>query len=380
MSSPRSLGGGRAACPSTCAAEATARGAPCPAASRSTSPPSTHRGRRHARACRRRCHVGPGRPRARRARPRDLLRRHRFSRRRRPDPRRRHRLDGAGVGLAADQLVGRELVTARGEVIEVPRPPIPICFWALRGGGGNFGVVTRFDFRAHPLSAVVFADPRRRWRSASCRCGTAGHARRRPARAHRHLHGRAADGPQRAGRSDDHGVLDGRRRGGGPRGARAAPRARRASPRSIRRAGVSRCPDGHARRPIPTQPMPGFVGGNTLLRSSDDGRDRRVWSPSARPTGLGAVPALPRRGLRRRAADATAFPARGATWFAMAGVFDVPGLVRRRQRGRDPGGVGRDRGSGRGLYGNFTPSTDGRLSTRMYPPATLASSAAIKRE
>ena len=60
-------------------------------------------------------------------------------------------------GLAADQLVGVQLVTASGDVVEATDASHPELLWALRGGGGNFGVVTRFDFRAHPLDAVVFA-------------------------------------------------------------------------------------------------------------------------------------------------------------------------------------------------------------------------------
>src|SRR5688572_25030324 len=60
-------------------------------------------------------------------------------------------------GLAADQLVGAQLVTARGDVLEVSDASHPDLMWALRGGGGNFGVVTRFDFRAHELRSVVFA-------------------------------------------------------------------------------------------------------------------------------------------------------------------------------------------------------------------------------
>ena len=61
-------------------------------------------------------------------------------------------------GLAADQLEGVQLVTAAGDVIEVSGAGHPELFWALRGGGGNFGVVTRFDFRAHELPAVVWAE------------------------------------------------------------------------------------------------------------------------------------------------------------------------------------------------------------------------------
>src|SRR6478736_913000 len=58
-------------------------------------------------------------------------------------------------GLASDQLVGAELVTAKGEVVEVSDAAHPELMWALRGGGGNFGVVTRFDFEAHALPGVV---------------------------------------------------------------------------------------------------------------------------------------------------------------------------------------------------------------------------------
>lgn len=62
-----------------------------------------------------------------------------------------------GWGLAIDQLVGAQLVTADGEVLEVSDDANPDLFWGLRGGGGNLGVVTRFDFLAHPLEGVVHA-------------------------------------------------------------------------------------------------------------------------------------------------------------------------------------------------------------------------------
>jgi len=58
-------------------------------------------------------------------------------------------------GLAADNLLAVELVTADGEVLEVDAASHPDLFWALRGGGGNFGVVTSFTYRMHPVHTIV---------------------------------------------------------------------------------------------------------------------------------------------------------------------------------------------------------------------------------
>ena len=58
-------------------------------------------------------------------------------------------------GLAADNLLSIELVTAGGEVLDVTEESHPDLFWALRGGGGNFGVATSFEYRLHPVSQVV---------------------------------------------------------------------------------------------------------------------------------------------------------------------------------------------------------------------------------
>ncbi len=58
-------------------------------------------------------------------------------------------------GLTCDQFVALELVLASGEVIEVSADSHPDLFWALRGGGGNFGIVTRFTFAAHDFGPMM---------------------------------------------------------------------------------------------------------------------------------------------------------------------------------------------------------------------------------
>jgi len=62
-------------------------------------------------------------------------------------------------GLVSDNLVSAELLLASGEQVRASEADHPDLFWAIRGGGGNFGIVTEFEFQLHPVDAEVLAGP-----------------------------------------------------------------------------------------------------------------------------------------------------------------------------------------------------------------------------
>ncbi len=60
-------------------------------------------------------------------------------------------------GVTVDNLIGAELITANGQRVRASEQENADLFWGIRGGGGNFGIVTRFEFRLHPVGPEVTA-------------------------------------------------------------------------------------------------------------------------------------------------------------------------------------------------------------------------------
>ncbi len=62
-------------------------------------------------------------------------------------------------GATVDNLISADVVTAQGEIVTASGDENPDLFWAIRGGGGNFGVVTSFEYRLQPVGPIVLAGP-----------------------------------------------------------------------------------------------------------------------------------------------------------------------------------------------------------------------------
>lgn len=280
-------------------------------------------------------------------------------------------------GLAIDQLIGVQVVTAAGEVVEASAQENADLFWAVRGGGGNFGVVTRFDFRAHALAGIAFAECKIDGASAEV------------LRAVRDL---LPDAPRELTLTFmDVPTMD----PSAPAGARlsavwAGPhpdRLREALEPILGMPGVSAEFSAPAYRdilmempaPDPDTPSPGFIGGNGLFTILDDQLiEQLVAFRAAHPASVIFLRSLG-GAFGDVAQESTAFPARDATWFVLAGGFDIPGLVGDEERAtmhREWAAMATGR---RAQYGNFTDEERPEHVPTLHSAAALARLRELKR-
>lgn len=281
-------------------------------------------------------------------------------------------------GLAIDQLIGAQVVTAAGDVVEASAGAHPELFWALRGGGGNFGVVTRFDFAAHPLPGIAFAE-----------CVIEGDATA-VLRATREL---MQDAPRELTVTYmDVPPMD----PSAPAGARLSAVWAAPEPDRLRAVlepisaveGVETEITAPAYREVLLEmpdpegdeaaAPPGFIGGNGLFAELDDALIARLVAfRHAYPASVVFLRSLG-GAVQDVAQEDTAFPARSANWFVLAGAFDIPGLIDDETRAaieRDWHGI---RAGRLAEYGNFADTERPDAVPGMFSEAGLARLRATK--
>ncbi|NJI60060.1 FAD-binding oxidoreductase [Microbacterium oxydans] len=281
-------------------------------------------------------------------------------------------------GLAIDQLIGAQVVTASGEVVEASSATNPELFWALRGGGGNFGVVTRFDFAAHPLAGIAFAE------SVIDGDATA------VLRAARDL---LRDAPRELTVTYmDVPPMD----PSAPAGARLSAVWAAPEPDRLRAVWepISALPGVQTQ--VTTPPYrevlmempepegddvpapPGFLGGNGLYAELDDALiERLVAFRRAYPASVVFLRSLG-GAFHDVAQEETAFPARAANWFVMAGAFVIPGMLDDQTRAAiDADGEG-IRAGRLAEYGNFADTERADAVPGMFSADALARLRATK--
>jgi FAD/FMN-containing dehydrogenase len=269
-------------------------------------------------------------------------------------------------GLALDNLVEAEVVTAAGEIVTANADLHPDLFWALRGGGGNFGVVTSFRFVAHPLDGIVagtieldpgqLAATLRGWRDVM---------RAAPEELNVTLLATPPFGPEMPAALQLHVCY-----GGSDRAAADAAIAPLLALPGVRGSDLAAKPY----RDILVE-NPGPPPGITIVDSNsfaNDFSDELIDALVVVHEGLGAA-ALMIRSLRgafnRVPTDATAFAWRDAEVLLVSAVFlppEAPGDAEAAARASWRG-LGELVG---GAYGNFMSQDDEAALGLMYPPAT----------
>lgn len=227
-------------------------------------------------------------------------------------------------GLAVDQLRGVQLVTPDGQVVEASASENPDLFWAIRGGGGNFGVVTRLDFDAAPLAGVLAGE----LAVDGDQAALLRVVRDTLAEAPRELTVTYMDVP----------AMD----PSAPAGARLAVVWAGTDAAALDRAlqpitaveGVHgeavRMAYADALSAMPhdvDDPVPPMLSVNGLFGELDDALIERLVAFRRAHAGSAVFLRSLGGAYGDLADDATAFPARSATWFVMAVAFDFPGML-----------------------------------------------------
>lgn len=279
-------------------------------------------------------------------------------------------------GLTIDSLVGATVVLPSGEVVEASETEHPDLFWALRGGGGNFGVVTEFVFEAHPLDGVVSGpvhfDPDR---IAEALTGVRDIMRDAPEQLNATFLAMPGFGPDMPpattvtvlwpGRDADE--LE-------PWLARF-----RAVPGYLSDdVQVKDYVDALDEAPPHMDgPAPVIVGANGLIRDISDAAIAAMTAAHADIAGVFLVRWVS-GAYNRVAPDATAWGEREAEALVMVAGFLPPGTGRAEQDElRAKWATAREFTTG--TYGNFADETGEATLELMYPPATLARLREIKR-
>ncbi|MGX1695829.1 FAD-binding oxidoreductase [Microbacterium keratanolyticum] len=280
-------------------------------------------------------------------------------------------------GLAADQLIGAQVVTATGEVIETSALHEPELFWALRGGGGNFGVVTRFDFQAHPLPGIAFAEGVIDGDAAEVLRATRDLMEGAP----RQLTVTYMDVPSMDPSAPAGARLSAVWAGPEPERLQAvlAPVAELSGVAVEITTPAYRDILMEMPAPDAESAPPGFIGGNGLFRELDDALiDQLVAFRQAHPASVLFLRSLG-GAFADVAQDDSAFPARDATWFVLAGGVDIPGLIDDAERAalaREWAAIAAGR---RAQYANFADQERHEDVPTLFDGAALTRLRALKR-